>query len=106
MTVTTQTPVARPTALVTGASSGIGVAIARKLAARRYDCVLTARRTDRLEQLASEIEREYGVSAKVVGSDLGEPDGAAELVESVRRLGVTVDVLVNNAGFGVYGALV
>lgn len=96
----------RRTALVTGASSGIGEAIARRLAERHYDCVLTARRTDRLEKLAKEIEKAHGVSAKVVTSDLGERGGAAKLIEDVAGLGVSVDVLVNNAGFGVYGKLV
>jgi uncharacterized protein len=100
------TPEQRPTALITGASSGIGEAVARRLAARRYDCVLTARRTDRLETLARELEKGHGVTAKVITSDLGERDGAAALIEAVAGLGVSVDVLVNNAGFGVYGKLV
>jgi short-subunit dehydrogenase len=96
----------RRVALVTGASSGIGAAIARKLAARRYDCVLTARRTERLEMLAGELEKAHGVSAKVVSADLGEHGGAEKLIETVRDLSPKVDVLVNNAGFGVYGKLV
>jgi uncharacterized protein len=106
MNATNDMPVRRPTALVTGASSGIGAAIAKKLARRSYDCVLTARRTDRLEKLANEIEKAHGVSAKVITSDLGAHGGAAKLIDSVAQLGVTVDVLVNNAGFGVYGNLV
>jgi short-subunit dehydrogenase len=93
----------RRTALVTGASSGIGASIARNLARRQYDCVLTARRKDRLSTLASEIEKAHGVRAQVVTSDLGEHGGAAKLIASVAELGVSVDVLVNNAGFGVYG---
>jgi len=93
----------RRTALVTGASSGIGASIARSLARRQYDCVLTARRADRLETLAREIEQAHGVRAKVVPSDLGEHGGADKLIASVADLGVDVDVLVNNAGFGVYG---
>lgn len=93
------------TALVTGASSGIGVSIARELAARKYDCVLTARRTDRLEALAKDLEK-LGVKAHVVTSDLGVRGGAESLVDSIAKLGVQVDVLVNNAGFGVYGKLV
>jgi short-subunit dehydrogenase len=96
----------RRTALITGASSGIGASIARSLARRRYDCVLTARRKDRLEALASEIERTHGVRATVVASDLGEHGGAQQLIGSVQELGVQVDVLVNNAGFGVYGPMV
>ena len=93
----------RRTALVTGASSGIGASIARSLARRQYDCVLTARRADRLEALAREIEQAHGVRARVVTSDLGEHGGAHKLIASVADLGVNVDVLVNNAGFGVYG---
>jgi uncharacterized protein len=105
MSLATQTP-ARRTALVTGASSGIGAAIAHNLAERHYDCVLTARRTDRLERLANEIEHTHGVSAYVVPCDLGDRAAAAKLIERVAQLGVTIDVLVNNAGFGVYGELV
>jgi short-subunit dehydrogenase len=106
MNLAIRTPAMRRTALVTGASSGIGAAIARRLAARQYDCVLTARRTDRLEKLVSEIEHVHRVSAKLVTCDLGERGGPATLIERVAELGVTVDVLVNNAGFGVYGKLV
>jgi len=96
----------KKTALVTGASSGIGAAIAKNLAGRGYDCVLTARRTDRLEALAKELESAHGVAAKVVASDLGERAGASGLIAKVADLGAQVDVLVNNAGFGVYGAFV
>jgi short-subunit dehydrogenase len=96
----------RRVALVTGASSGIGEAIAEKLAGRDYDCVLTARRTDRLEQLAARLEEAHGVSARVIPVDLGEHGGALRLIESVAALRMKVDVLVNNAGFGVYGKLV
>jgi short-subunit dehydrogenase len=96
----------RQTALITGASSGIGEAIARRLAGRSYDCVLAARRTDRLESLARELEQAHGVSAKVITSDLGERGGSRLLIDSVAALGVSVDVLVNNAGFGVYGKLI
>jgi uncharacterized protein len=96
----------RRTALITGASSGIGAAVARKMAARKHDCVLSARRTDRLETLAREIEAAHGVRAHVVPADLGERSGAEKLVQAVADLDVTVDVLVNNAGFGIYGKLV
>lgn len=91
------------TCLITGASSGIGAAIARELAGRKYDCVLTARRTDRLETLAKELEKEHGVKTWVITSDLGTRGGANELIAAVEQ---PIDFLVNNAGFGVYGKLV
>jgi short-subunit dehydrogenase len=96
----------RPTAVITGASSGIGASVAKKLAQRKYDCVLTARRTDRLEALAKELEQVHQIKAHVITSDLGERGGAEKLIRSVADLGVTVDVLINNAGFGIYGNLV
>lgn len=85
------------TALVTGASSGIGEQFARQLAARRHDLVLVARRADRLERLASELPTE----AHVVACDLATD--AASLPGRVQELGVQVDLLVNNAGFGTSG---
>ncbi|HEX7666123.1 MAG TPA: SDR family oxidoreductase, partial [Polyangiaceae bacterium] len=90
-------------ALVTGASSGIGAALARRLAERKYDCVLSARRVDRLEALARELEEKHGVKAYVVAADLGTREGARTLLEKVGALGVTIDFVANNAGFGVYG---
>ncbi len=92
----------RPLALVTGASSGIGAQIARSLARRGFDCVLTARREARLEALATDLRAEHGVTAHVVPADLGDPAGASTLIDAVAALGVEVDVLVNNAGFGTY----
>jgi uncharacterized protein len=85
------------TALITGASSGIGEEFARQLAGRGYDLVLVARRRDRLEQLAERV----ATSAHVVECDLASE--AAELPDRVANLGVDVDLLVNNAGFGLRG---
>ena len=82
------------TALITGASSGIGEQFARQLAERGYELVLVARRKDRLEKLAEELPTE----AHVIACDLGKD--AADLPGKVGKLGVEVDLLVNNAGFG------
>ncbi len=86
-----------PTALVTGASSGLGAQFARQLSARGYRLVLVARRTDRLQALAGEI----GGEPVVIGHDLAAD--AAGLPAKVAELGLDVDLLVNNAGFGTFG---
>jgi short-subunit dehydrogenase len=85
------------TALITGASAGIGEEFARQLAARGYDLILVARRKDRLEQLAQELS----TTAHVIECDLASE--AAKLPDKVAELGVDVDLLVNNAGFGLRG---
>lgn len=92
----------RPLALITGASSGIGAAIAKQLAGD-HDLVLVARRTDALEQVAASLKETI---SHVVGADLARPEGARELVAEVRARGLAIDVLVNNAGFGVTGDVV
>lgn len=92
-------------ALVTGASSGIGAELARQLATRGANLILTARSKDKLDALAGELAEEHRVSVQVVVADLGKPGGAAELCADVDALGVPVDHLVNNAGFGDAGAL-
>ncbi|WP_354698529.1 FabG-like 3-oxoacyl-(acyl-carrier-protein) reductase [Paraconexibacter sp. AEG42_29] len=87
-------------ALVTGASSGIGREIARVLAARGYALVVTARRRQRLDELAAELRAAHGVDVDVVTSDLSSPDGATALHDAVAGMGLEIDVLVNNAGHG------
>jgi len=94
------------TALITGASAGLGAEYARLFAADKHDLVLVARRRDRLEALARELEAARGVKARVVAADLAAPDGVSRVVEEVRRLGLEIDFLVNNAGFGTSGAFV
>jgi short-subunit dehydrogenase len=96
----------RKVALVTGASSGIGVDIARRLALEGFDVVLVARRKNRLVELAERIERDQRVKAYAVEADLSSLEGAKRLVTDVAALGLELDCLVNNAGFGVYGKMV
>ncbi len=91
------------TALVTGASAGIGKAFAELLAERGYDLVLTARRLDRLEALAGALAGAHGVRTHVVAADLADPAAPARLCDEISARGLAVDVLVNNAGFGVPG---
>lgn len=90
------------TALVTGASSGIGKAFAELLAAKGYGLILTARRRDRLEALAADLEHRHGVPTQIVVADLADPDASARIVEQLS--GAKVDFLVNNAGYGVPGS--
>lgn len=93
------------TTLITGASSGIGAAFAREFARRGSDVVLVARRRERLESLAAELERDTGAHATVIERDLGRPNAGQELKAELDRLGITVSSVVNNAGFGVHGPL-
>ena len=86
------------TALITGASAGLGVEFARQLAARGYRLILTARRKDRLDALAAELG-----NARVIAIDLAEPGAAAALIAECDAAGAQVDLLVNNAGFGLRG---
>ena len=89
-------------AVITGASSGIGEALARAMAARGTHVVLAARSTERLDEVAQAVRRAGGV-ATVVPCDLSRPDAAQRLYDDVTRLGLEVDTLVNNAGFGYHG---
>lgn len=94
---------AREIALVTGASSGIGEALARRLARDGRHLGLVARRAERLEALASALRADNGVDVDVLPADLIQPGAVAALVEELGRRGLDVDWLVNNAGFGTVG---
>ena len=87
------------TVLITGASAGIGAALARVYAAEGWIPILTARRAAPLNALADELAKRHGVVAHVVTADLAQPDAAQALVETIELQGLTVDGLVNNAGF-------
>ncbi len=91
------------TALITGASSGIGRELAILMARDGYDVILLARGAEALESLASEINSQGGSSARVLVKDLSEPSVPGEIVAQLRAWGVRLDVLVNNAGFGAVG---
>lgn len=91
------------TALITGASSGIGSELTKLFAAGGQDVVLVARREERLRELASEVEDAYDVTATVIAQDLATPEGPRELYDAVQERGIDVYTLVNNAGFGNYG---
>ena len=94
------------TALITGASSGLGVDFARQLADLGCNLILVARREDRLREVEREVVSQYGAAVTVIPLDLGEVDAAQRLYDEVKAQGKTVDVLINNAGFGVHGEFV
>ncbi|HEU4326586.1 MAG TPA: SDR family oxidoreductase [Roseiflexaceae bacterium] len=93
----------RQTALITGASGGIGEELARIFAARGFNLALVARTESKLRALGSELAHQHGVSAAVFAADLADPAAPPQLAERLAVAGVTVDVLVNNAGFATYG---
>ena len=94
------------TALITGASSGIGKAFAALLAEKGYALVLTARRGDRLDELAATLRQRHGVDTHTIVADLATPDAAAAIAAELQRRHLTIDLLVNNAGYGVPGSYV
>ena len=103
MRSTTPSPLAGRHALVTGASSGLGADFARELARRGAGLTLVARREDRLRALAQELTAASGADVRVVALDLTQGDAPDRLLADAKTRGRPVDVLVNNAGFGLYG---
>ncbi len=91
------------TALITGGSSGIGAAFAEVFAVHGFDLVIAARREDRLREVAARIEGGTGRRVHVIVSDLGRRDAATQLCQEIASRGLTIDALVNNAGYGVPG---
>jgi short-subunit dehydrogenase len=91
------------TALVTGASSGLGVEFARLFAKDGYNLVLVARTESALRQLAEEVKSKYKVEARVIAKDLTQASAPQEIYDELQSAGVQIDVLVNNAGFATYG---
>jgi uncharacterized protein len=90
----------RPIALITGPTSGIGLSFAHQLAEKGYDLVLVARNEERLNGLAAEVEEKYGVHADVLAADLSDRESLASVEARVADLTTPIDLLVNNAGFG------
>ncbi len=91
------------TVLVTGASSGIGLELAKCFAADRSNLVLVARNTDALEKLAEELRREHAIETHVLTADLARPESPQIIFDELQVRKISVDVLVNNAGFGLHG---
>src|SRR5438876_6617899 len=90
-------------ALITGASSGLGLEFADILAAQKINLVLAARRQESMEKLASDLRRKYGVDVLVEAIDLASPSAASRLKSSLDARSVAIDILLNNAGYGLHG---
>jgi len=90
-------------ALITGASAGIGVALAEELAAGGTHLVLTARRLDRLQEVARNLSQKHGIQTHVFTADLAKREAPQQIYEFTREKGLRIDLLINNAGFGQYG---
>ena len=101
--MTHSAPAPRPTALITGASGGIGESFARQLAARNINLILVARTASKLEALAGQLSGAHGIQATVIAQDLTHPDAAARIQAQMEERGLSADFLINNAGFASYG---
>ena len=99
-------PASTETVLITGASSGIGLELARCFAADKSNLVLSARNETALETLAAELRQAHGIKVEVLTADLARPESPAKMFSTLKGRGIPVDVLVNNAGFGLHGAFV
>lgn len=93
----------KKTALITGASGGLGLSFARVFAREGYDLVMVARSEDKLNKIKEDLEKNFGISATVVPADLMLDSGAEDVYKRTLELGISVDVLVNNAGLGDFG---
>lgn len=93
----------KQTALITGASSGIGKALAKIHASKGKDLVIVARRKEKLETLKQELESEFGVQVKIIVKDLTVSNAPQEVYDEINQLGIQIDYLINNAGFGGHG---
>lgn len=95
-----------PTALITGASGGIGKCFAQKLAAKNTNLIIVARSEDKLNALAQELQQQYNINVEVIVKDLSQISAPQEVFDAVEAKGLSVDILINNAGFGDYGEFV
>jgi uncharacterized protein len=93
----------KKTALITGASNGIGKELAIIHAKNKGDLVLVARRMNLLEELKTELEKQFGISVKLIAKDLSKREAAKEIYDEIKAEGIQIDYLINNAGFGGYG---
>jgi hypothetical protein len=94
------------TALITGASMGIGYELARQFAQHGNDLVLVARSADKLTAIAADFAKRYSIRVEVIAADLSQPDAAQTVYDEVKRRGLSIEYLVNNAGFGEFGMFV
>jgi len=92
------------TALITGASSGIGLELARLFAKSHYNLMLVARREEKLKEIGQELENDYGITVNPIQMDLIETDAPSRLYDRIKEQNAKIEVLINNAGFGYHGA--